>query len=283
MSNFIYLTDTHIGANPMGYYQQVPYPERIAAIIDALDRWLRDHRDVDFVLHGGDLVDFTSTANIDLAAELFNRLPIPTYLCLGNHDLTEENSVEIWIKCGACFFPENNPCHTIEKKDYAVHIMPSHWCASPFYWNRKGQIVNFTKDQMNRLESSLRNNSDKIQILLTHNPVFGIPTAQTGFEKPHHAPDEAFTNTITAIVKRHPSLKVVLGAHNHMNMRLTNAGAEFVTASSFSEAPFDFKYFQIDEDGISMSTISLIGEVGFDVDYDFDKTFVQGRECDRRF
>ena len=281
MSSFIYLTDTHIGADPMGYCQQAPYPERMPAIVDALDRWLREHRDVDFVLHGGDLVDVTSTANIDLAAELFNRLPVPTHLCLGNHDLTEENSVEIWMERGACFFPENTPCHTIEKEGYAVHIMPSHWCDSPFYWDRKCQDVNFTKDQIDQLEANLQKNSDRIQVLLTHSPVFGLPTAQTGFDKPHHAPDEAFTSTITTIVKRHPSLKVVLGAHNHMNMRLTNAGVEFVTASSFCETPFDFKYFQVDDDGISMNTISLIGEVGFDAEYDFDKTFVQGRECDR--
>lgn len=283
MSSFIYVTDSHVGADPVGYHQQTAYIERIPEIIDALGRWLREHRDVDFVLHGGDLVDFTSSANIEVATKLFKRLPVPTYLCLGNHDLTEKDAIKTWMECGACFFPEGTPCRTIAEEKYAVHIIPSHWCDSPYFWDRKCQNAHFTNDQLKELELNLANNAGKIQILLTHNPVFGLPTEQTGLNKPHHAPEEPFTETITNIVQRHPSLKVVLGAHNHMNMNVAHAGVNYVTASSLRESPFDFKYFQIDDRGISMNTISLIGDVAFTAKYDFEKTFVQGRECDRRF
>ena len=283
MSSFIYVTDSHIGADPIGYHQQPSYVKRISEIIDVLEKWLRKHRDVDFVLHGGDLVDEMSDAIIDVATELFNRLSVPTYLCLGNHDLSEENAIAHWMDRGASFFPEGTPCYTIVEKKYALHVIPSHWCDSPYFWDRKVQNANFTTEQLEQLESNLLANADKIQVLATHNPVFGLPMTQTGFEQPHHPPDKMFTEAMTQIVKRHPSLKVVLGAHNHMNMNFSHSGVNYVTASSLTESPFDFKYFQVDDLAISMSTISLSGDVEFTVEYDFEKTFVQGRECDRRF
>ena len=68
-----------------------------------------------------------------------------------------------------------------------------------------------------------------------------------------------------------------------MNMHLEVDAVNYVTASSFSETPFDFKLFGITPTSISMSTPNLFDRMDFKGEYDFDKTFVQGREKDRSF
>ena len=57
-----------------------------------------------------------------------------------------------------------------------------------------------------------------------------------------------------------------------------------VTVSAFTETPFDFKVFEIGKNGsVEMKTVNLASEVSFPTRYDFDKTYVQGRPCDRSF
>ena len=57
-----------------------------------------------------------------------------------------------------------------------------------------------------------------------------------------------------------------------------------VTAPAFSESPFEAKLFEFNSDGVlSMKTVTFIDMVDFHANYDFDKTHVQGRVCDRMF
>lgn len=283
-SEFIYLADTHLGADPVGYYQQYAYNKNFPEIIQSLKKWIIDNGNIEFILHGGDIIDKVSETNINLAKKTFLDLSAPVYLCLGNHDLTETNSLDTWLDGAENFFKENEPCYCLEYDNYAVHVMPSHWCQLPYYWNMEQQNVDFSDEQIQNLEKNLLKYSDKkIQILLTHSPVFGLPVEQTGFSEPYHETGEKYTDTILGIVERHNSLKIVLGAHNHMNMHLKHSDAHFVTASAFSETPFEFKHFKINNNGISMSTVSLLENINFKTDYDFNKTYVQGRPCDRAF
>ena len=117
MTRFVYLADTHIGAMPMGFQMQSGYPERIAEIVSALRDWIIDDGHIDFVLHGGDMVDSCSDTNIERAADVFN-LPVPVYLCLGNHDLTRPGAVETWMRLAPCFFPEGRAGYSLESDDY---------------------------------------------------------------------------------------------------------------------------------------------------------------------
>jgi hypothetical protein len=115
---------------------------------------------------------------------------------------------------------------------------------------------------------------------MTHSPVHLIPPGQTGFDAPFHAPIETFTATVSRLAEKH-SVLGVLGAHSHANMRKELNGVNYITVSSFVESPFEFKCFEISEDSISMKTLNLMNRIEFDADYDWDKTFAQGRGCDR--
>jgi 3',5'-cyclic-AMP phosphodiesterase len=282
MSSFIYIADTHIGTEKMGYFQQPPYEGKLRELLDALHLWISENGEIDYVLHGGDMIDSTSEKNIELAADMFSVFDVPVKLCLGNHDLTEKNSVELWMKHAPSFFENGSPYYTLQDQLYTLHIAPNNWSEKTLYWDVE-QDANFAESEMKTLHSELLKNSAATQILLTHSPIFGLPQAQTGFDVPYHSGNASFLKQITALANAHDSLKIVLGAHTHMNMSIEYNKTRYLTVSSLTEAPFEFKYFKFIDDSLSMQTISLSKYIDFEFDYDFAKNYVQGRAIDRSF
>jgi hypothetical protein len=281
MTRFLYIADTHLGADPMGYQQQQGYPERLPELLKTMEEWISAEGDIDFLLHGGDMVDAATEENIQTAADLF-RFSIPVYLCLGNHDLTHEKSLEMWLGLAPQFFKNQAPTYAVETDDCTLHVIPNHWEETPYFWGSR-QDAQFSADQLSRLETDLAKHSEIAHIVSTHSPAIGLPTEQTGFPEPHHSPPESFQTQLMKLVAEHGQIQSILGAHNHMNMHLEIDSVNYVTTSSFSETPFNFKLFEITPTSISMSTPSLFDRMGFRGEYDFDKTFVQGREKDRSF
>ena len=103
------------------------------------------------------------------------------------------------------------------------------------------------------------------------------------FSQPYHSPNEPFRASTTALLATYANVKCVLGAHNHLNMRVARQGIEFVTVSSLVETPFECKLFDVTPRSISMSTVSLDNLLDWDDEYNPAKAFVQGRAIDRSF
>ncbi len=279
MTKFIYIADTHAGTDFMGYQQQKGYPEKLPDILAAFDAWINEEGGVDFVLHGGDMIDSATADNIRNAARLF-RLSVPVYLCLGNHDLTERASLDLWMEWAPRFFPKASPGYSIETDDCVVNVIPNHWCDIPYFWSDKQEACLF-EDQLAQLEAQLKSHRESVHMLSTHSPVFGLPPEQTGLPDPLHTPVESFSSCVTDLVRSYPQVRCVLGAHNHMNMNVAVDGINYVTASALSEAPFEFKLFTVASGSVRMSTIGLFDRINFKAEYDFNKTYVQGRRKDR--
>jgi DNA repair exonuclease SbcCD nuclease subunit len=264
----------------MVYWQQKGYPDCADRILTALSAWIERDGNIDFVLHGGDIVDSGSAENIARAAEAF-RLPAPVFLCLGNHDLTESTSKDCWMSRASHLF-NGGPDYTIERPDCLVHVLATHWGEEPYVW-RDRQEEHFSQEQLKRVQAAMDAHQEQIHILVTHSPVLGVPTEQTGFDEPMHAPSEAFPDSVLPLVRDNPQIACVLGAHSHLNMNVEVAGVNFVTVSAFVEAPFEFKLLEVSADIVAMSTIPLAPLLDFRADYDFGKTYVQGRPIDRAF
>ena len=282
MTRFIYITDTHLGADPMGYQQQKGYPEKLPEILAALREYLCAKGNVDFVLHGGDMINVATDGNIVAAVASFD-FPIPVHLCLGNHDLTVPDALDRWLRLAPDFFCKSgSPEYSIATEDCIVHVAPNHWEDRPYYWGNV-QNARLSKEQIVYLTEELNTAPHLPHVVLTHSPVYGLPVEQTGFSEPHHSPNRLFTACMTALVARHANVKCVLGAHNHMNMRVVHKGVDFVTVSSLAETPFEFKLFEVTPRSITMSTVSLNNSLNWNGEYDAAKAFVQGRTVDRSF
>ncbi len=281
MTRFVYMADTHFGANPMGYQMQPGYPERLPELLRLLDAWIAEHGPVDFILHGGDMLDGMTPANLTGAREAF-RLPVPVHLCLGNHDLTTLDALDAWLAGASEFFPGGRSDYSVYSGECGVHVVTSHWQERPYHWVN-ALHPHFLPGQLDRVEHEVAAHPELVHILLTHNPVLDVPGEQRGETTPFHLPPPAFTETIQGMVQRHPEIRFVLGAHNHANMHVVAGGVHYVTATSFSETPFEFKVIEVTPESIRMSTVALLPGTSFAARYDFDRTWVQGRLKDRAF
>ena len=278
---FIFLTDTHIGGtDTSGYMQQSRYLSRLPELIDLLTEWIDEQSDIDFVIHGGDIIDSTTPENIITAADLFSQLPCPTYLTLGNHDLTNKDAVACWLKHAPQFFIDNKVDFFFIHNDLRFDIICCQWGETPYYWHPDvPQIPCFLPEQLKMLNSGDRG---RYRILVTHSPPCGLPCAQSGLDHPLHHPLGTFSTEIKQLAENF-QVTLVLGAHNHMNLNVKSGNTRYVTSSAFNEAPFEFKLFNFSNHNLSMETILLSDCVNFKYKYDFNKTFVQGRPCDRSF
>ena len=281
MMRFVYIADSHVGAGDVGYRQQPRYADRLPELVALLDAWIRQAGDIDFVLHGGDMVDAASVDNVRAARELF-RFSVPVYLCLGNHDLSRKNALDLWRVEAPAFFPDGDPVFTVRRPECIVHVVPTQWCDTPYFW-RDAQQPHFLPGHLERVEAAIAENPAAVHVLCTHGDIFEIPPEQTGFTFAYHPPLATYTQTVADFVRKWPQVRCVLAAHNHLNTRVERDGAHFATVSAFTETPFEFKVVQVDLGALSMTTRNLLPDVTFKALYDYDKTFVQGRQKDRAF
>ncbi|MFD0870916.1 Calcineurin-like phosphoesterase [Chlamydia abortus] len=283
MTCFLYLTDTHFGANPIGFHQQPAYPERLADLIDALRGEVIRHS-ADFVIHGGDLIDCCSVDLIRQAYDLL-KLPVPVYLCLGNHDLDRPDAVELWLSHAPDLFIGGSPHYEVVCTSCVVHVMPNHWESGYEYYWKGAQMPCFTESQLHRLEQAIEAHPGKAHVLVTHSPVFGMSREQSGLDRVIHDAPETFRQSIVNLVRKHPGLKVVLSGHNHLNTLHLTEEAAFASASSLIETPFEYKLVEVSDTQVRMTThrLDLSGLTGFSPDYNEARTYVQGREQDREF
>lgn len=279
MTRFVYLSDTHWGIEKPGYTMQDSHPPQLPQLLVALEAWMAANGSVDFVLHGGDMIDSTSAENIRRAAELF-QLSTPVYLCLGNHDLTCADALDMWLQEAPQLFGIGGVNFSVETDDALIHIAPNQWGPEPYFWNGV-QEPHFLAEQEHFMQEALARSSEKIHIFSTHSPVCGVPREQTGYDEAYHSPPLSFAERVGQWVRSSPHLSCVLGAHSHINSHIEAEGTHYVTSSSFTEVPFDFKLFEVGDGRVSMQTVSLAERVKFPHGYDYDKTFVQGREKDR--
>ena len=280
MTRFIYLSDTHWGNNNPGYTMQHTQPNRLPELLAALEEWIKTHGTIDFILHGGDMIDSTNPKNIDFIAQAFE-LSVPVYLCLGNHDLTCENALEIWLDRAPHFF-QGAANFSIETSDCLLHVVPNQWGPMPYYWDGL-QEPHFSVEQEQFINNGLERDLRRVHILSTHSPFHGVPIEQSGFKNIYHHPPQTFVERGHSLLKEHHNLQCILGAHSHINTCIEQNGNYLITSSSFVEMPFDFKCINISEGQITMATHCLVDHID-DVGtnhYDFSKTFVQGRTCDR--
>ena len=195
-------------------------------------------------------------------------------------DLTEDDSVSAWLEETPQFFPDGAIDFTIVKDGLRIDALCSNWGPRAAFWNiKEPQLAWFTEEQKTRL---LDGRQDLPRIIVSHAPPCGLPSEQTGLDHELHAPHEPFQRFVRETCD---ALKPLawLGGHNHMTIRRRLNETQLVTAPAFSEAPFEAKLFEFKDGGMSMKTIVFGGSVGFQWRYDFDKTHVQGRACDRNF
>ncbi len=137
-----------------------------------------------------------------MTKELFN-LSAPVYFCLGNHDLTAYDSLNLWLKYAPEFFTDNSPNFSIISRNLAIHILPNQWGETPYHWNGS-MSPHFLPEQIKLIfdkekELASVGTDEKIHMLCTHNEVMEISAEQTGLDTAIHVPPKSFQNDVNEI------------------------------------------------------------------------------------
>ncbi|MFG0248826.1 MAG: metallophosphoesterase family protein [Phycisphaeraceae bacterium JB051] len=283
MTTFCYLTDTHFGYTlGEGYSMQPRHPEPVEKVLTGLHEWLSE-KPVDFILHGGDLVEHGNEKLITKFAEKFSAMPCPAYLCLGNHDLDSPESYQLWKEHHMGLLPNNKPNYKIELEDVNVYVMAVSYAGAPqpYYWET-AHIPVISDQQKQDLEQYLAS-STKPVILATHVQVNAIPSSQTGLCGEVGEPDCQYQRYLVDLARRFPMLHLIMTGHNHVNTLARFGNLITMTTNAFTETPFDLRVVTIDEKNIEVATHSLRPWIDPQAEFNAEFSWALGgpsqREC----
>lgn len=138
--SFAVFGDTHITKDNIQYLQEVAK--------DTLEF------DIDFCIIAGDITDNGSEIEFENSIQDLQNMQIPFYTTIGNHDLYNKKGWERWKQY---FGPS---CYTINIENYLRII---------FLDSAEGLIG---KTQFEWLENTLKGNSSRFTIIVTHYPLY---------------------------------------------------------------------------------------------------------------
>ena len=277
---FIIVADIHFdNPNDQGFSMQEKHTEQAGEILDALGRAAAAEH-AEFIIHAGDMINFGTGEEIRRAAERCCALPVPFYTVLGNHDCLAADFAELWLANGAGLFPEGTLETTFVRGGLRFDLLTNSWGReAPFWVPEDGFFTRLEPPQFARLRSGPQ---DLPRIVVFHSQIRPAYPRQTGKVSDIHAPTNGFEKTGDRIIREfHPLL--IAGGHNHLNILEKIDTTYAVTASSLTEAPFEYKLLEFADGRLSMRTCSLGDDVPFPFRWDPARKFVQGEACDRAF
>lgn len=260
---FVYITDTHLGSNEHGHQMQPRYLGHDEKLFDGLARWLKQH-DVSFVIHGGDIVEHGTREEIEYASQLCDRLDVPVYVSLGNHDLMLSDSMDNWKNLGRTshgpMLPEGKDCFAIDVGPVVIVVITHHWHSELDHrWILEdGQDVRIGQRQEDTL-LSLLGDGNRPAIAATHMLLNPISAAQRNAEEPLYPPPPTYLESWQRIAAARPNLRLVLAGHNHTHTHFDHGNFISCSTASYAERPAQLRLVTIDDEKIHVETHTLAG------------------------
>jgi 3',5'-cyclic AMP phosphodiesterase CpdA len=188
------MSDTHLVADGRGHYASDP-AYKLQKAIQSINKY---HKDADFVVITGDLIDQGDSATYRDLKEILNDLTMPYYLIIGNHDNREN-----YMKVFADRFEYDVFAHQSKVHDGKLFL---------FLDTKFGDLDGggFCESRLKWLDAKLSLNESLPAYLFMHHPPFTIYHQQMdtiGFE-----PKQAFWD----IIKKTNTVKHIFFGHAHL-------------------------------------------------------------------
>ncbi len=263
---FAYITDTHLGCNEHGHQMQSRYLGHDAVLFDGLGQWISDN-DVAFVIHGGDMTDNGTQEEIDHTNAMCERLNVPVYVSLGNHDLIHPDSMERWRNSGrtshGAYLPDGQDCFAVDAGSVTVVVISHHW--NPQHDHQwimdQSQAARIDQRQENTLNQLMRE-ANRPVIAASHMVLNPISAQQRNTEEPLYPPPSEYLTSWQRIAASNPNLRLALCGHNHTTTRHDHGSFISCTTGSYIERPAQVRLITTSPEAITVETHSLADTLG---------------------
>lgn len=227
---FIQVSDAHLSSNS-------EFSQRVlkAAVED-----INKQENISFVVFTGDNINNPDENNLREFIKIVERLNVPYYLVLGNHDVYKAKGLSK-VK----YFEitrENNPLKRQNSANYkftkgnflfltvdgAKEIIP-------------GSIGYYRKDTLNWVDKMLRKNSKKSAIIFQHFPV-EYPEGVENKLKTHRTYK---VEEYQQLLDKHDNVLAILSGHFHINGEIMKNGVYHISTPSLITIPYSYKIIDI--------------------------------------
>lgn len=203
--SFVHITDVHIGKLGLGYDTADLFKQAIDEInlIHPL-----------FVIITGDITDHGSEGEYKEFYSLLQRFTVPTFVCVGNHDvyssILRRREGKTYEKC-------------IGNLNYTFNVGNFHFIVIDDVLNGDGVI---SKEQLEWIENDLKLHNNSIKLMMTHVPMFKPPEFSSQILEPARS-------SLLKLIKEH---KVIgfFAWHHHRDYIVTYDECKFINTVTIS-------------------------------------------------
>ena len=252
---FVVFSDPHLELWGVNSFKMGKYS---VEIVEKLVEHINTMKDIDFVLIPGDLLSDGEPWNLDLLKSILDRLKVPYYVTLGNHDMSvgkkaKEGKYPPGITKMDFVLTFWGHGYNDFKTYYSVDPVPGlHLIvldsAVPAQLKWGGHIP---EEQLKWLEGELAANSGKINIVVVHhNLVAWHPDEEKG--GPEYKNYDWFmadnAEEVRKILEKYyPSCQIVISGHRHIGLRYKNInGINYFVVPSTVSYPNMYVIFEIE-------------------------------------
>lgn len=261
MWRFVQLSDLHLGSGLDGRWNNRIVGSLTPEIMRCLRIDLADLRP-EFVVVTGDIAGSESRDTVFAARDLLDSLGVTYYPGGGNCDFVRESAREWFLEAFETCLPRRDTV-------YAFTHGGLHFCVLDPWWRwSDGSLFPVREEgddqstwaipphQLAWLADELEAHRDAAGVVLVHHPPFPLPDRMRRLGL-RDAGCLANGDALVRALEPFPQVKLVLSGHAHLNCITRRGAVTFVTTSSLTEYPIEYRDIHVHEDRLEIHTRGL--------------------------
>ncbi len=223
---FVQVTDSHFIAKDK--YRTEVLKETVKSI--------NKEKDISFVVFTGDNIDSPKEAYLPDFVKIINKLDVPYYLVIGNHDVFKNNGLskahylEI-VRDNNCFYKYRKTNYVFKQDGFVFIVLDGAKEVIP------GSIGYYKEDTLNWLEKQLKKHKNEPVIILQHFPIVAAK------ERPTHTVYQK--EKYLDIIDKYDNVVSIVAGHLHVNSEVMRNGVYHITSPTLLSTPPVYKIITV--------------------------------------
>lgn len=223
---FVQVTDAH-------YSMANPYSEKV---LKATVKDINSLNGVSFVVFTGDNIDKPKANDLERFVKIVNKLNVPYYLVIGNHDVFKSNGLSKkqyleTVKENNLLYRYDTPNYLFKKGEFVFIVADGAKEVIP------GTVGYYKEDTLEWIEKKIKKYHKKPVIIFQHFPL--VDPRDSKSHKTYRSEE------YLEMLKQHDNIKAVISGHYHLNHEQMQDGIYHIITPSLLVQPNQYKIIDI--------------------------------------